>query len=353
MEEKTQTERITHLSGTPWKMGYAMGRKLGSRLEANIQRYLELRPQPAEALDYERLRLGALDYLHRLPERFQQELEGMAQGAGLPTQRLAEWQYIDPLLYPGCSGFVVEIEGAAWVGRNNDMFAPEMWGYLTVREPTGRIPAMTFGMEGDVFAPTGMNRAQLWLHCHALDALDAPGQGRPHLPSYVILSEALETCASLGEVEARLDQIDRDDGMLLLAVDGKSGEFAVYECGCSAHIRHEPVEGVIIATNHPLSEQESEQDNSHSRYCRIEEMLGELRQRTNSLRLPDDLITILGDEGVERRQPDFATVYSNVACPASGDAWYTFGGYPAASRGNWGKVHIPWGGEETSIAYGE
>jgi hypothetical protein len=342
LRAKQYSERVTQLRGAPWEMGYAMGRKLGSRLEANIRRYLELRPQPAEVLDYERLRAGALDYLHRLPERFQQELEGMAHGAGLPLQRLAEWQYIDPLLYPGCSGFVVTLDGRAWVGRNNDMFAPEMWGYLTVHEPVGRIPAMTFGMEGDVFTPTGMNRAKLWLHCHSLEALDAPGQGRPHLPSYVILSEALETCANLGEVEALLGEIDRDDGMLLFAVDGKNGEIAVYECGCREHIRHEPVEGVIIGTNHPLSELAGESDNSHSRYCRIQELLGEVLEQAGSPRLPEDLIAILGDDGVERRQPDFATVYSNVACPASGDAWYTFGGFPAASRGNWAKAPDPW-----------
>ena len=342
MRAITHADRITHLCGTPWEMGYAMGRKLGRRLEANIRRYLELRPQPAEALDLERLRAGALPWLRSLPVRFQQEMEGMAQGAGLPIQRLAEWQYLDPFLYPGCSGFVVEIDGRAWVGRNNDMYAPEMWGYMTVREPAGRIPTMSFGMEGDVFAPTGMNREKLWLHCHALEVNETPRQGRAHLPSYVLLTDALETCASLGEVEARLGEIDRDDGMLLFAVDGKSGEYAVYECGCSAYTRHEPVEGVIIGTNHSLSEQESEGDNSHSRYCRIEARLGELLKRAGSIQLPQDLIAILGDGEVERLQPDLATVYSNVACPASGDAWYTFGGYPAASRGNWGKVENPW-----------
>jgi hypothetical protein len=53
--------RVTHLSGTPSEMGYAMGSKLGEQLEANIRRCLTLRPQPENKLDYDPLRAGAID----------------------------------------------------------------------------------------------------------------------------------------------------------------------------------------------------------------------------------------------------------------------------------------------------
>ena len=58
--------------------------------------------------------------------------------------------------------------------------------------------------------------------------------------------------------------------------------------------------------------------------------------------LPADLIRILADEGIERRETDLVTVYSNMACPSTGEIWYTFGGYPAASQGAWQRLKWPW-----------
>jgi hypothetical protein len=51
---------------------------------------------------------------------------------------------------------------------------------------------------------------------------------------------------------------------------------------------------------------------------------------------------ILADEGVEVREGEIVTAYSNLACPATGEVWYTFGGYPAASQGNWQMLEWPW-----------
>ena len=55
-----------------------------------------------------------------------------------------------------------------------------------------------------------------------------------------------------------------------------------------------------------------------------------------------DLIRILADDEIERRDKKVMTVYSNVACPNTGEIWYTFGGYPAASQGNWQRLEWPW-----------
>jgi hypothetical protein len=58
--------------------------------------------------------------------------------------------------------------------------------------------------------------------------------------------------------------------------------------------------------------------------------------------LPRDLIRILADDEIETRNEELATAYANVACPTSGESWYTFGGYPAASGGNWQRLEWPW-----------
>ena len=336
-------DRIHRFAGTPREIGRAAGLALGPRLEANIGRYIRERPRRRGALDLTELRRGALPWLRTLPARFQDEIEGLAEGANLPLQRVAEWNYIESCVDDGCSGFVGGLGGHVWVARNNDFFIPDLWGYATIREVTGRIPTACFGLEGDVFTATGVNRDRLWLHHQYMPTSDAPRSERPHLPGWVLLTDMLETCSTIGEVEARLEEVDRDEGMILFAVDGKSDEFAILECLCSSHARRAPTGPWLVGTNHACGPGADPPDgDSLSRQTRMEAMSTELYERELRAPLPKDLIAILADDGVERRGQDIWTVYSNVACPGTGELWFTFGGYPAASRGEWLPITWPW-----------
>jgi hypothetical protein len=292
--------------------------------------------------------------LRELPERYLEEFEGLASGAGLPLLSLAKWAYLEVILANECSGAILMLDRHAWVARNNDTHAPGMWGYVTIREVSGRIPAISFGMEGDVFTPTGINQEGLWLHYNWLPAQDALTAGQPHLPGYVLLQEALETCRTLQDLERLLLQIQRDDGMLIFAVDGKTDEAALYECNRSDFQKSYPLEGWIVGTNHfctlpsPPAEDEAIQPlSSQSRYRRLENLAVAVFSRHPpgaNMRdsLPRELIALLADDEIERRSGEIQTAYSNVACPATNEIWYTFGGYPSASRGDWGRLAWPW-----------
>lgn len=339
----SSSDRIGRLAGTPREIGRAAGRALGPRLDENIGRYIRERPRRPDALDLPALRRGALPWLRTLPQRFQDELEGLAEGANLPLQRVAEWSYVESCVDDRCSGFVGQLGPHVWVARNNDMFAPDAWGYATIREVTGRIATLSFGQEGDVFTATGVNRDRLWLHHQALPTSDAPRPGRPHLSGWVLLTDMLETCSTIGDVEARLGEVDRDEGMLLFAVDGKSDEFAILECACRRVARRAPTGPWLVGTNHACAlGRTAPADSSQSRHTRMEAMATDLYARESRVDLPADLIAILADDHVERRGQDFATVYANVGCPATGELWFTFGGHPAASRGEWLPIAWPW-----------
>jgi hypothetical protein len=210
---------------------------MGSRLARTIDRYIEPGPARHGTVDVSTLRSGALPWLRRLPQGYQDEIEGMAEGSGVPLQRLAEWCFVEVCVETGCSALACTTGGRAWVARNNDLWAPDMWGYLTVREIEGRLPTAIFGLEGEIFAGTGVNAARLWLHYNWLPMEDTPSARRPAWPSFVWLREALETCRTIDEVEALLRRVDRDGGMLLFAVEGGSDVFAVFECGCAEHVR--------------------------------------------------------------------------------------------------------------------
>lgn len=124
-------DRTYHFKGSPRQIGFTAGQTFAASLEQTISRYIA---RVKESKDLEKLHAGALPWLRRLPARFQDEFEGMAEGAGISLQRLAEWAYIEECDAKQCSGAVCLFENQAWVARNNDFFAPELWGYMTIRE---------------------------------------------------------------------------------------------------------------------------------------------------------------------------------------------------------------------------
>lgn len=99
------------------------------------------------------------------------------------------------------------------------------------------------------------------------------------------------------------------------------------------------MEGRLCATNHTNSTELAEISKSSARRLnRLIELVG------NNVweELPDDLIAVLADDAVEQRGEEYITVESMVACPAEKKLWYTLGGYPAASHGNWTRINWPW-----------
>jgi hypothetical protein len=338
--------RIYHFKGNPREIGFAAGRMLGNRLELILNHYISNQPIPK---DMEKLHTGALSWLRSLPKRFQEEFEGLAEGANIPLQRLVEFTYIEECEVKQCSGAIYPCENKVWVARNNDTYVPELWGYTTIREVEGRIPTINFSMEGDIFTPTGINKEKLWLHYNFLSVWDKPALNKPHFPAYVFLTEALELCHNISDVERLLNEIDRDGGMLLFTVDGKTNEFALFECLCSKYYKREPSNGWIVGTNHfvacedlTLGDADKEALGTLSRFSRMESLIQTLSASQISPNLPADLIRILADDQIERRNKRVVTAYSNVACPSTGEIWYTFGGYPAASKGNWQRLEWPW-----------
>jgi len=338
-------DRIYHFKGNPREIGFAAGHTLGNRLGQKLNQYIANQTIPK---DMEKLHAGAMTWLRGLPYRFQEEFEGLAEGANIPLQLLAEFNYIEECDINQCSGAIYPFKNNLWVARNNDAYVPELWGYVTIREVEGRIPTISFSMEGDIFTPTGINKEKLWLHYNFLSVWDQPAPNKPHVPAYVFLTEALELCRNINDVEMLLNETDRDGGMLLFAVDGKTNEFAVFECMCSEHFRRDSAQEWIVGTNHyctcedPTLGDDEGSLSTLNRFSRMKSLIRDLYNSQAPLNLPADLIRILADEQIERRDNELITAYANVACPNSGEIWYTFGGYPAASSGHWQRLEWPW-----------
>ncbi|MHB0877957.1 MAG: C45 family peptidase, partial [Anaerolineae bacterium] len=150
---------------------------------------------------------------------------------------------------------------------------------------------------------------------------------------------ALETCGSLADVEARLAAVPRTDGMMLFAVDGKREQAAIFECDHAGHLRFDLGEGWLVGTNHRQLDG-SDDDDSLARYRRAGHLVATVDGSPGQI--ATGLKRLLADGGIEQRGADGGTVYATVACPGSGEVWFTFGGYPAASSGHWQRLPWPW-----------
>ena len=194
----------------------------------------------------------------------------------------------------------------------------------------------------------GVSRERLWLHMNGFFSTDARRRHAPLMPYVLLIREAMETCRTIAELEDLIRVCDRDNGMAIYAVDGKTDEAVLFECGLSTYVRRDPVTAkTLVSCSRDLSVREVVHgqavspkarifgSNTRDRVARLETLLTE----TAMTDLPADLIGILADPGVE---DESGTVYSNVACPGEGMLWFGCGALPAASAGTWHRIEWPW-----------
>jgi len=357
------------LSGGPGEMGRAHGAAVRELLEpAFVDRYLDTL---GAVLGFTRedLSVQARSWLGQLPANLQEEIAGMADGARVTASTAAEFLYADiaratttsdaiagstaaPPPGPMCSSTIARLDcGATWIARNCDWLTPTLTRgtACVVHETTGRIPIAAVGIRGDIDVDTGMNAERLWLHLHTLRAVGDPPRDRTCISWLFWAREALETCASLDDLERFIERTGRDRGVLAIAGDGKTGEAAIFECGPASHTRHDvdPARPAC-ATNHPPARtyQRRAPDPTASGTINRLHALERTIESEPPRRGPDDLIRALAADGVEMRTPKWLrTIYSAVACPREGAIWFAAGradGAPAASRGRWSRVALPW-----------
>lgn len=369
---------LFHLPGPPADAGFAHGRALAHFFQSTFFDAYIASLCAINRVEHDDMFKQADRWLARLPEHFQIEIDAMASGARTRTPRVAAFLYADiarptdavatrdpahqnpaaspedPANHtllggPMCSAVALELNGRPWVARNCDWLTATLvrGTAAVVHEVPGRIPVMALGIKGDIDIDTGVNAERLWLHLHTLYSPEEPRGDRTQISWLFWAREALETCATLDELDRFIASTDRDRGVIVVAADAKSNERALFECARSGHRRIDAGDLPLIATNHPQHKHPTPERAAKSRpgatlarYCAVRDLIAETPPEHG----PDDLIDLLADPGVEMRTPThLRTIYSAVADPARGDIWFAAGsadGSPAASTGGWLKA--PW-----------
>lgn len=362
--------RVDQFPGGPEESGFAHGRTLRDLLEpAFRERYIT---EIGRVIAYERedLRSQAARWLDELPEHFQLEIDAMAAGGGLAAIKVAEFLFADIAkstegaerntpIGPMCSALLSGCaRGSLWIARNCDWLRPTLLRGVSavVHEAPNRIPMMSMGIRGDIDADTGINAEGLWLHIHTMHARDRVVEGEP-VHSWLFWGrEALETCATIDELEAFARRMQRDQGLMAIVGHGPTNAGCVFECTRTTTRRHDidPRDPRCV-TNHPLSKPlpsyaghaAQGTQRSSGTISRLRAMRQHIED-TPPRRFPDDLKQLLASEGVEMRTPEWIrTIYAAVVNPQTQTVWFAsgdHGGAPAASTGAWSRVRPPWVG---------
>ena len=333
--------KVQNFAGDSYQIGYQMGCAAKDSLKSSISKIMGIAEKLC-SIDLSEIEVNPYSWLEKLPEQFQIEARGLSEGSDCPMDEIAKWMFFDKFLSGGCTSFIVMNNENAWVGRNNDYIAPQMWSSVSVISKNDMIPVMLFGIGGDLFSGTGYNKEQIWLHYNWLPVWDVPAQEA--CPPYVFLRMALESCRNMNDVEQMLKHIPRDGGMNLFFVDGKDNTCAIYECTCNSFKKREITSQYVVGANHynatavPIGFNHNF-SGSVKREKAAEAILADVANDGFSLK---SLINVLAHPNVEQNKGLSGTVYANIACPATGELYYACDGFPAASKSCWERINWHW-----------
>lgn len=230
LEKRDDGRLVLHLAGTPREMGFQHGRLLKEQVAGTIKRVLDpagdLQKSP-EFAAYMMMRPLMHDMLRKhIPARFVEEMQGLAEGAGLPYDQIEAGNLFPEAFH--CSGIALRGEatkgGALYQVRILDymtMLGLQEAALVIVQEPEGGLQRwINVSFAGFIGSVTGMNAAQIAIG-------EMGGQGVGHwdgVPMSFLIRDALERSSTLDEALAVFKQSKRTCEYYYVISDGKTRE---------------------------------------------------------------------------------------------------------------------------------
>ncbi|MCA9054106.1 MAG: peptidase C45, partial [Planctomycetaceae bacterium] len=245
---------VLHLKGTPYEMGYQHGALLKERVHANLRGILS-QEEGHPLVEFYGIEVKPSHAIQTIitiqkpfvPEKYFEELEGLAAGAGLDLQDARIANFLPELFH--CSGFAISgdatEDGTLYHGRVLD-YAID-WGLqdhavVIVCEPEGEIPFVNVTYAGFIGCVTGMNAEHVSIG-------EMGGRGLGHwngMPMALLVREALQRGRTLEEVLTIFRETPRTCEYYYVVADGKSNEAVGMEASWDV------MDVIQPGTSHPL-----------------------------------------------------------------------------------------------------
>jgi hypothetical protein len=261
-----------YLAGTPYEMGYQHGvlaRELihGFRREAYgyVTSLMQkaVRPAPPSWLARPLLFYQAAAYWPTVAPEYAQEMEGIADGAGVhPIEVLVSTAIWEMYLVSGCSEFVaagpMTAGGSMLHGYNYDLMHPDhalIQPYLAALfyRPSQDLPFFTVNTVGSIGANAGMNEAGIsiaWDNTYLRDDQLTHDVTRPVVPFILTLRRLLQTARNLEEGVAVLTRsLPRPLADIVIVGSAAEGRAVAVETAGHVYAVREMEENAVWSTN--------------------------------------------------------------------------------------------------------
>jgi hypothetical protein len=181
---------VLHVKGSAYDMGYQHGFLLKDWVPVVIQ--INIQGMLNRGYSYDYLVNCSQAMEPHIPPEYIQEMQGLAEGAGMNYTDVLLAQVIPDIEYygkgwTGCSGFVVfgnaTMDGHLYHGRSLDSFVPsgESAGLITVYEPDNGTAFVNVGFIGHIGVSTGMNKEGITLELNISSSSNKTLDGMPIL----------------------------------------------------------------------------------------------------------------------------------------------------------------------------
>ncbi len=221
---------VLHLEGSHHEMGVQHGKLLAEHIRKNVQFLVHENGDKAIA-EIGPLNISANKIIpqivniqrRHLPDKYWEELLGLAEGSGLAVEDVVAANFIPELFH--CSGFALmnsaTKDGTLYHGRvldyGVDMRLQEH-AVLIIAKPKGGIPFVNVSYAGFIGSVTGMNAEHVSIG-------EMGGRGLGHwdgVPMAFLVREVLETASNLDAAVAVFRDHYRTCEYYYVVADGKS-----------------------------------------------------------------------------------------------------------------------------------
>lgn len=223
---------ILHVSGSHYDMGYQHGYLLQEQVQQNVRAYLAHSPVPYEEL------LGMWDIMKSyLPEAYRQELQGLADGAGLSLEEVAAAYMVVLVGDMGCFGFSAwgpaTADGRLYHARSFDLPMdiqdPVSGRYvhdnsvLIVRHPQDGLASLSPSVAGSMHGGGGINERGIAIGQQVCWSTDQTLHG---IPGPFRVQQVLDYASTMDEAIHFL-VTNRTLGWNFVVSDAHTGGYAV------------------------------------------------------------------------------------------------------------------------------
>jgi len=229
--ERIDGMMVLHVQGSPYEMGYQHGALLKEHCQANFN--FLLREKAQELIKVGDVKINPLGLVESIaetqksfvPDRYHEELQGLADASGLSYKDIRTANFIPELFH--CSGFAVmnsaTKDGTLYHGRVLDYkcdWRLQEHAVIMVAEPDDGIPFVSITYAGFIGCVTGMNAEKI-----SIGEMGGPGFGHwKGVPMAILMREVIRTAKSIDEAKAVFEDNPRTCVYYYVVADGETNE---------------------------------------------------------------------------------------------------------------------------------